>query len=497
MHSVESEMTISKLLRVSRLCRFYSNSSFEYDVVFIGAGPGGYVGAIKAAQLGLKTACVEQRTTLGGTCLNVGCIPSKALLQNSHFYHLAKHDFAKRGIIGGDVRLDLSTMMKAKEQSVKALTSGVEFLFKKNKVTHLRGHGRITGPNTVQIEGGEKVGAKNIVIATGSEWTELSGIRVDERTIVSSTGVLELKEVPKRMVVIGGGIIGLELGSVWSRLGSEVTVVEFMPSIGAGMDGAISSAFAKILQRQGIKFKLGTKVTAVKSSSSSSKQTHVLELTSATGKAEEKETMEADVVLVAVGRRPFTDNLGLRELNVAVDERGRVKTNSHFCTNIPSIRAIGDVIAGPMLAHKAEDEGIAVAEILAGGHGHVNYDAIPSVVYTHPEVAWVGQTEEQLKTAGIKYNVGMFPFMANSRAKTVDDAEGFVKVLAEEENDRLLGVHIIGPSAGELIAEAVLAMEYGASSEDVARTCHAHPTLSEAFKEACLSAHGLKKAINA
>lgn len=337
----------------------------------------------------------------------------------------------------------------------------------------------------------ETITAKELVIATGSDWVDLPGLRVDEKTIVSSTGVLSLEKVPEKMIVIGGGIIGLELGSVWSRLGADVTVVEYMPSIGAGMDGAVASAFAKILQKQGLKFKLGMKVLSATKTGSR----HLLDMEPAAGGSKEK--LDADVVLVSIGRRPYTDGLGLKEVGVAVDEKGRVKTDSHFNTSVPSIRAIGDVIAGPMLAHKAEDEGIAVAEIIAGGHGHVNYDAIPSVVYTHPEVAWVGRTEEQLKKEGLKYNVGMFPFIANSRAKTVDDAEGFVKVLADEKTDRLLGVHIIGPGAGELIAEAVLGMEYGASSEDIARTCHAHPTLSEAVKEACLSAHGLRKAINA
>jgi dihydrolipoamide dehydrogenase len=321
---------------------------------------------------------------------------------------------------------------------------------------------------------------------------DLPNLKVDEKTVVSSTGALTLQKVPEKMVVIGGGIIGLELGSVWSRLGSDVTVVEFMPSIGAGMDGAIAAAFAKILQKQGLKFKLGTKVLGC---TKSSKGVHTLEMEPATGGAKEK--IDCDVVLVSIGRRPYTDDLGLKEIGVQLDDRGRIKTDKYFCTNVPSIRAIGDVIAGPMLAHKAEDEGIAVAEIIANGHGHINYDAIPSVVYTHPEVAWVGKTEEQLKKEGTNYNVGMFPFMANSRAKTVDDAEGFVKVLADSTTDRLLGVHIIGPNAGELIAEAVLGLEYGASSEDIARTCHAHPTLSEAVKEACLAAHGLKKAINA
>lgn len=480
---------------------------YDFDVAFIGAGPGGYVGAIKAAQLGLRTACIEKRITLGGTCLNVGCIPSKALLQNSHYYHLAQHDFAKRGIkFTGGVSLDLPAMMAAKEKSVKALTGGVDYLFKKNKVTHFVGTGRILAPHQIEVSkagsesGKEVIRAKEIVIATGSDWVELPGVKIDERSIVSSTGVLELTSVPRRMVVIGGGIIGLELGSVWSRLGAEVTVVEYLPAIGAGMDGAIASAFTKILQKQGINFRLGTKVTGVTSNSSGkSKSGHLVSLEPAEGGKSKtnNDQLEADIVLVAIGRRPYTEGLGLSEVGVTLDSKGRVKTDTNFVTSVPGIRAIGDVIAGPMLAHKAEDEGIAVAEMIAGGHGHVNYDAIPSVVYTHPEVAWVGKTEEQLKADGARYNVGTFPFLANSRAKTVDDAEGFVKVLADAETDRLLGVHIIGPSAGELIAEAVLGLEYGASSEDIARTCHAHPTLSEALKEACLSAHGLKKPINA
>lgn len=473
---------------------FSTGVKHDFDVVFIGAGPGGYVGAIKAAQLGLKTACIEKRSTLGGTCLNVGCIPSKALLQNSHFFHLAKHDFAKRGIAIEGLKLDLPTMLSAKDKSVKALTGGVDYLFKKNKVSHFHGQGKILGPNKIQIqrEDGkiESISAREIVIATGSDWVDLPNLKVDEKTIVSSTGALSLQKVPEKMVVIGGGVIGLELGSVWSRLGSDVTIVEYLPSIGAGMDGAVASAFTKILQKQGLKFKLGMKVVGASKSGAK----NILEMEPATGGAKEK--IEADVLLVSIGRRPLVDGLGLKEIGVNMDERGRVVTDKHYSTNIPSIRAIGDVITGPMLAHKAEDEGIAVAEIISTGHGHVNYDAIPSVIYTHPEVAWVGKTEEELKKAGVKYNVGSFPFMANSRAKTVDDADGFVKVLADEKTDRLLGVHIIGPNAGELIAEAVLGMEYGASSEDIARTCHAHPTLSEAVKEACLSAHGLKKAIN-
>ncbi len=480
------------------------------------------MGAIKAAQLGLKTACVEKRATLGGTCLNVGCIPSKALLQNSHFYHLAKDEFAQRGIaLDGGVRLDLPVMMGAKEKSVKELTGGVQMLFKKNKVTHLHGAATILGPNKVRVAlGGDAkapkgeptvITAREIVIATGSDWIDLpegkeaapskgkpaiAPIRVDERQVVSSTGALALTAVPKRMVVIGGGIIGLELGSVWARLGAEVIVVEFLPAIGSGMDGAVAAAFAKILAKQGIKFRMNTRVIGQSPSAESPGRLTVHTVDQAGGAAS---TIDADVILVAIGRKAHVEGLGLEALGVKVDAKGRVVTDASFCTNIPSIRAIGDVIAGPMLAHKAEEEGIAVAEKIAAsndGAGHVNYKVIPSVVYTHPEVAWVGQTEEEVKASGASYNIGTFPFMANSRAKTVNDAEGFVKVIADSTTDRILGVHIIGPSAGELIAEAALGMEYGASSEDIARTCHAHPTFSEAVKEACLAAHGLKKAIN-
>lgn len=468
-----------------RLVKLFSTTK-DLDLVVIGAGPGGYVAAIKAAQLGLKTACVEKRTTLGGTCLNVGCIPSKALLQNSHIYHTTKHDIENRGIDVSGVKLNLPNMMQHKEKAVKSLTGGIEMLFKKNKVEFVKGNGKIVGANKVEVEGpsGKTIlNTKNIVIATGSDATAFPGISIDEKSIVSSTGALSLQSVPKKMIVIGGGIIGLELGSVWSRLGSEVTVIEFQESIGAGMDSQIASAFHKILKKQGLKFMLGTKVESAEKTSNG----YSVKVSNLKTKSTEK--LESDVILVSVGRRAFTDNLGLQNVGVKTDDRGVIHVDNEFKTNIPSIRAIGDVIKGPMLAHKAEEEGIAVAEYLAGSHGHVNYANIPSVVYTHPEVAWTGKTEEQLKSEGIDYVVGTFPFLANSRAKTVDDAEGMVKILSDKKTDRMLGVHIIGPNAGEMIAEAVIALEYGASSEDIARTCHAHPTLSEAFKEACMAAY--------
>ncbi|KAI9592980.1 hypothetical protein BDF19DRAFT_194047 [Syncephalis fuscata] len=452
---------------------FSSSSNEEKDLVVIGGGPGGYVAAIKAAQLGLKTACIERRGALGGTCLNVGCIPSKSLLNNTHLLHQAQHDFKKRGIEVGEVRANLDQMMKQKEAAVTGLTRGVESLLKKNKIDYVKGHGRIVSQNEVEVDGldGKKhtIRTKNILIATGSEPTPFPGMDIDEKQIVTSTGALSLSKVPKKMIVIGGGVIGLELGSVWSRLGSEVTVVEYMDAIGAGMDGAMAKQFHKILAKQGIKFKLGTKVMG------SSKDGDIVKVQVEAAKGGKPETLEADVVLVSVGRRPVTDNLGLESVGVELDERGRVKIDQEFRTQHPNIRCIGDVTYGPMLAHKAEEEGIAAAEYFAGGHGHVNYDVVPSVIYTHPEVAWCGKTEEQVKASGIKYKVGSFPFIANSRAKTNDDTDGMVKVIADAETDRMLGAHIIGPNAGEMISEAVLAMEYGASSEDVARTCHAHP----------------------
>lgn len=468
--------------------RLYSNGQ-EADVVVIGSGPGGYVAAIKAAQLGLNTVCIEKEATLGGTCLNVGCIPSKALLNNSHYYHMAhSDDFKNRGIEVPQVSLNLEKFMDAKLGAVKALTGGIVHLFKQNKVTLIKGHGKITGTNEVTAlkEDGsrEVVKTKNIVIATGSEVTPFPGIEIDENTIVSSTGALSLSAVPKKLIVIGAGVIGLELGSVWGRLGSEVTAVEFLNSIGGvGIDGEVAKTFQRTLGKQGIKFKLGHKVTGARQESG------IIRVSIENVKdPSNKEELECDVLLVCVGRRPYTVNLGLEELGIERDEKGRVPVNSRFQTVIPNIYAIGDCIHGPMLAHKAEDEGIVCMEGIAGGPVHIDYNCVPSVIYTHPEVAWVGRSEEDLKTDGVEYKVGKFPFAANSRAKTNNDTDGFVKVLGDKVTDRLLGAHIIGPSAGELIAEAVLAMEYGASCEDIARTCHAHPTCSEAFREANVAA---------
>ena len=457
--------------------------SDSFDVIVIGSGPGGYVCAIRAAQLGLKTACVEKRATLGGTCLNVGCIPSKALLQSSEEFEKARHALKDHGVMVGDVTLDLTRMQARKGEVVTANTKGVEFLFRKNKVTWLKGTGKITAPGTVDVDG-TAYSAKNIVIATGSESVPLPGVEIDEKQVVTSTGALELEKVPGHLVVVGGGVIGLELGSVWKRLGAEVTVVEFLDRIVPGMDTEVATAFQRILQKQGIKFRLGTKVTGA------AKSADGVSLTMEPVKGGVAETLQADIVLVAIGRRPYTEGLGLGEAGVEMDERKRVKVNGHWATNVPGIYAIGDVIAGPMLAHKGEDEGVAVAEILAGQAGHVNYDARPSVVYTWPEVASVGKTEEELKAGGIAYTAGKFPFTANGRARAMGDTDGFVKVLADKATDRLLGAHIIGPDAGTLIAELTTAIEFGASAEDVARICHAHPTLSEAVKEAALAADG-------
>lgn len=452
----------------------------EYDLVVIGGGPGGYVAAIKAAQLGLKVACVEKRGALGGTCLNEGCIPSKALLDITHKYHMAAHDFDEIGI-KASVKADVKRMMGRKDEVVTGLTQGIEGLFKKNKVDYVKGHGTIADANTVNVEGAKPLKTKNILIATGSSVMPLPGVDVDQKRIVDSKGALELTEVPKHLVVIGGGYIGLEMGSVWQRLGSKVTVVEYLNRITPGMDGEVSKQFQKILTKQGFEFKLGTKVTGA------SVKGKKVTLTTEPAKGGEEEKIEADVVLVSIGRRPYTENLGLEEVGVKLDDRGRIETDGHLRTSVENIFAIGDVIAGPMLAHKAEEEGVAVAEMLAGQSPHVNYDAIPGVVYTHPEVASVGKTEEQLKEAGTAYNVGKFPFMANSRARSVGESDGFVKILADKETDEVYGVHIIGAEAGTMIAEAVLALEYGASSEDIARTCHAHPTLNEAVKEAALA----------
>lgn len=463
----------------------------NYDLIVIGAGPGGYVCAIRAAQLGMKVACVESRATLGGTCLNVGCIPSKALLSASEKFEEAEHHLGAMGIKIGSVKLDLKGMMGHKEQVVTSNTKGIEYLFKKNKVEWLKGRGVIVAAGQVQV-GSETHTAQHIVIATGSDVANLPGIAIDEKRIVSSTGALALEEVPKSLVVIGGGVIGLELGAVWRRLGADVTVVEFLDRILPGMDAELSKEAQKILTKQGIKFKLSTKVTSVKAGGKSVDLT----LEDARGGASSSDSgraaqnLSADIVLVAVGRKAYTEGLGLDKADVKTDERGRVVTDKRFATNVPGIYAIGDVIAGPMLAHKAEDEGMILAEMLAGQSGHIDYNLIPGVVYTWPEVAAVGQTEQQLKDAGVPYKVGKFPFSANGRARAMNAIDGFVKILAHEKTDRVLGVHIIGPEAGTLIAEAVIAMEFGASSEDIARTCHAHPTLEEVVKEAALAVDG-------
>ena len=463
-------------------------SAQSFDVVVIGAGPGGYVAAIRAAQLGLKTAVVEKWDTLGGTCLNVGCIPSKALLVSSEKYDEAKHHLGQHGVKVEGVGLDLAALMAHKSKVVKDLTGGIEFLFKKNKVTWLKGLGRLTGPGALEVVGkdgsAKPVNAKNIIIATGSEVTPLPGVAIDEARVVSSTGALKLPEVPKNLVVVGAGVIGLGLGSVWRRLGAEVTVVEFLDRILPGMDLELAKSAQKELAKQGLGFKLSTKVTAAVPSATGV----TLTLEPAAGGA--AESLSADYVLVAIGRRPYTEGLGLETVGIEKDGRGRIKTDKHFQTKVPGIYAIGDVIEGPMLAHKAEDEGVVVAEIIAGQSGHINYDAIPGIVYTSPEIATVGKSEEQLKEAGVAYKAGKFPFSANGRARAMAAAEGFVKVLADAKTDRVLGVHILGPDAGHLIAEIGLAMEFGASAEDIARTCHAHPTLSETVKEAALAVDG-------
>jgi dihydrolipoamide dehydrogenase len=455
-----------------------------FDVVIIGGGPGGYVCAIKAAQLGLKTACVEKRGALGGTCLNVGCIPSKALLQSSHLYEMAAHDLAQHGVKAGKVELDFKTMMGRKDKVVADFTKGIEFLFRKNKVTYLKGLGRLVGNGKVEVlnDGkGEVVSAKHIVIATGSDVTPLKGVEIDEKQIVSSTGALALEKVPEHLIVIGGGVIGLELGSVWRRLGAKVTVVEFLDRIVATMDAEIGVAYQKILAKQGIEFKLGAKVTGAKKAGGK------VTLTLEPAKGGSTEELTGDVVLVSIGRRPYVDSLALEFAGVKLDDKGRIAVDDHFRTNVPGIYAIGDVIDGPMLAHKAEEEGVAVAEMLAGQSGHVNYETCPNIVYTWPELASVGKTEEELKAAGVQYKVGKFPFLANSRAKANADMDGMVKLLADANTDRLLGAHILGPEAGTLIHEISMAMEFGASAEDVARAFHGHPTLNEAIKEAALA----------
>merc|ERR1711976_753436 len=443
-----------------------------------------------------KTICIEKNPTCGGTCLNVGCIPSKSLLHNSHYYHMAASgEMAKRGIITGDVKLDIEKLMGEKDKSVKALTGGIKMLFKNNKVTHVEGHGKITGQNEVSVlakDGSvsDVINTKNIMIATGSEVTPFPGIEVDEESVVSSTGALSLKQVPEKMIVIGAGAIGVELGSVWSRLGSQVTAIEFLGHVGGmGIDMDISKSFQRIMTKQGLKFKLNTKVTGAK------KEGGKITVSVEGVKDGKTEEIEADVLLLCVGRRPYTQNLGLQELGIELDNRGRIPVNSRFQSVLPNIYAIGDCIAGPMLAHKAEDEAIIACEGMVGGPVHIDYNCVPSVIYTHPEVAWVGKNEEDLKSEGIEYTVGKFPFAANSRAKCNNDTDGMVKILGDKKTDRLLGAHIIGPGAGEMINEAALAMEYGASCEDIARVCHAHPTCSEAFREANLAAWS-GKAIN-
>jgi dihydrolipoamide dehydrogenase len=463
-----------------------------YDLIVIGTGPGGYVCAIRAAQLGMKTAVVEKRATFGGTCLNIGCIPSKAMLNASELYEEAGHKFADMGIKVGKPSVDLAAMLKYKQAGVDGNVKGVDYLFKKNKIETIHGAGRIVAPGKVEVKADDgktqTLETKNIVIATGSDVARLPGIDIDEKRVVSSTGALELGTVPKKLLIVGAGIIGLELGSVWRRLGAEVSIVEFLDHILPGIDREIANQFHRMLQKQGLTFKLSSKVTAVDTSGKTLK----VKVEPAAGGA--AETIEADIVLVAIGRVPYTEGLGLDGVGVKKDDRGRVIVDAHFRTNVAGIYAIGDVIAGPMLAHKAEDEGVAVAEILAGQAGHVNYDVIPNVVYTYPEIASVGRTEEELKAAGVAYQVGKFPFTANARAKVNLTTDGFVKILADAKTDRVLGVHILGPDAGNMIGEAAVAMEFGASSEDIARTCHAHPTLTEAVKEAALAV--AKRAIN-
>ena len=457
--------------------------SDKFQAVVIGGGPGGYVCAIRLAQLGLKTACIESRGSLGGTCLNVGCIPSKSLLNLSEEFHKVQH-LSNKGIEIGEIKLNLPKMMKNKDKAVTVLTKGVEFLLKKNKVTYFKGTGSFKSRNEISIKDDKNtetlIKTDKVIIATGSVPVSLPGIDFDEKVILSSTGALKLEKVPKKMVVVGGGYIGLEMGSVWSRLGTEVHVIEFLDHITPGMDKEISNEFMKILKKQGINFHMQHKVEKIK-------KNNLGAIVSTKDKDNNQKDFESDVVLISVGRKPNVHGLNLEKVGIELDDKKRVKTNSTFQTNLDNIFAIGDVISGPMLAHKAEDEGIAVAENIAGQSGHVNYNTIPGVIYTNPEVASIGKTEEQLKEKKIRYKIGKFSFMANSRAKAIDDTEGFVKILADEKTDKVLGAHLIGPHAGELIAEIAIAMEFGASAEDIARTCHAHPTFSEAVKEAALS----------
>jgi len=457
----------------------------KFDVIIIGGGPGGYVCSIRAAQLGLKTACIESRGTLGGTCLNVGCIPSKSLLNLSENYHKAKNEFNNLGIESNNIKLNLLKMMNTKKKSVFTLTKGIEYLFKKNKITYIKGKGSIESENSVLVhdESGKKIKyqTKNIVISTGSIPSSIPDVKINEKNIVSSTGALSFNTVPKHLVIIGGGYIGLEMGSVWKRLGSNVTVIEFLDRIIPEMDTDISSEFLKILKKQGIDFKLNSKVTSVKTTNDE------LVIDFVTNQGSEKQRIKADKVLMAVGRKPFVEGLNLKKMGIKIGKDNKIEINKKFQTSIKNIFAIGDVIKGPMLAHKAEEEGIAVAEIISGQAGHVNYDVIPGVIYTSPEVAVVGKTERELKEQNIQYKIGKFPFMANSRAKVNNEVEGFVKIIAEEKSDKVLGVHMIGPHVGNMIGEMCLAMEFGASSEDIARTCHAHPTHTEAIKEAALA----------
>lgn len=476
--------------------RGLATSNLTHDLVVIGSGPGGYVAAIKAAQLGMKTACVEKNPTLGGTCLNVGCIPSKALLHNSHYYHMAhSNELKNRGISFENVRLDLPAMMKQKTTAVSSLTNGIATLFKQNKVDRFDGFGSITSPNQVTVKKNdgstETINTKNILIATGSEVTPFPGIEIDEKTVVTSTGALSLERVPEKMIVIGAGVIGLELGSVWSRLGSQVTAVEYLGSIGGqGIDSEVSKTFQRILQKQGMKMKLNTKVL------SAEKVDGNIHVEVEDVKTNKKEMLDCNVLLVCVGRRPFTKGMGIEQMGIAIDDKGRIKVNSRFQTEkYSNIYAIGDCIPGPMLAHKAEDEGVFCVEGMNGSPVHIDYNCVPSVIYTFPEVAWVGKSEDQLKAEGVAYKVGKFPMIANSRSKTNNETDGFVKILGDKKTDRILGAHIITGVAGEIINEAVLAMEYGASCEDVARVCHAHPTVSEAFREANIAAYA-GRAIN-
>ncbi|MDF1610077.1 dihydrolipoyl dehydrogenase [Hoeflea sp. YIM 152468] len=459
----------------------------SYDVIIIGSGPGGYVCAIKAAQLGLKVAVIEKRETFGGTCLNIGCIPSKALLHTSEVFHAAGHSMEALGVEVGKPKLNLEKMMAHKDATVKSNVDGVAFLFKKNKIDSFIGHGKVLGEGKVSVTANDgkvtELETRNVVIATGSDVAGIPGVEVDldEKIIISSTGAIALDKVPEHIVVVGGGVIGLEMGSVWGRLGAKVTVVEYLDKILGGMDGDVAKQFQRLLSKQGMAFKVGSKVTGVEKTEAGAK------VSFEPVKGGDTETIDADIVLIATGRKPYTEGLGLEDAGVVLDDRGRVRTDHHYQTNVPGVYAIGDVIAGPMLAHKAEDEGVALAEIMAGQAGHVNYDVIPSVVYTQPEVAAVGKTEEELKSEGIKYKAGKFPFSANGRARAMQASDGFVKVLADAETDRVLGVHIIGFGAGEMIHEAAVLMEFGGSSEDLGRTCHAHPTLSEAVKEAALA----------